>query len=219
MKYCDKCNVSIKSDNQKCPLCQEKLIEEDSYEVFPKVKTIYQTYETFLNWLIFGTILISIISFFINILVSTKVMWSFFVIFGTVCLLFVLGNAIKLRYNIPKNISRQIIIISLLSFLWDYFTGYRGWSINYVIPIVCAIGSVNLTILSVIMKRYIEEYLFYYFLITLFGLVPFIFLVTNLANVFYPSFICVILNLLLLMFIFFIKSKEILSELKRVFHI
>ncbi len=219
MKYCDKCKVSIKSDNKMCPLCQGPLIEEESYEVFPKVKTIYQTYQTFFNWLIFGTVLVSMISLFINVLVSTKVMWSFFVIFGTICLLFVLGNAIKHRYNIPKNISRQIIILSLLSLLWDNFTGYRGWAVNYVIPIVCAIGSINLTILSIVMKRYIEEYLFYYLLIAFFGLVPFIFIVTNIVTVFYPSFICVILNLLIFMFIFFLKFKEILSELKRIFHI
>src|SRR5574344_1908933 len=210
--YCSKCRVNVKGENQKCPLCQSKIDGDKTNNIFPKVKTVYQIYDKFFKWLLFGTILSSVIAFVINLLLNNKLSWSLFVIYGNICLIIILVTTIKHRYNIPKVVFRDVVILSILSYLWDYYTGNIGWSINFVIPILCGVGSINLMILSFIMESYINKYLFYFILVVIFGNIPLLFILGNHVTIFLPSYICVILNLFIFVFLIIFKHEKLIKE-------
>ena len=131
MKYCDKCKVSVISSADKCPLCQGIIEEGPADDVFPYVPTIYKKYHFFFRLLVFVSAMISGLCIFINALFPTEVYWSLFVLAAFACLLLLLRISIGNYKNIPKTILWLVVAISLLSLLWDYFTGWHGWSITY----------------------------------------------------------------------------------------
>ncbi len=218
MKYCDKCKVKIEGPADKCPLCQGIITGEESEGLFPYVPTVYKKYSIFFRLLIFISLVVSIVCIFINLLRPSETFWSLFVAAGFACLILILRIAINKRYNIPKTILWQVLVISLLSVLWDYFTGLHGWSITFVIPIICLVGSIDMAIIVKVMKIYTKDCLFYFLLTMFLGLVPAIFWVTDIVSFIYPSMICFFLNLLSLIAMFVFAWDAVLEELKRRLH-
>ena len=218
MKYCDKCKVSIVGKHDKCPLCQGLVAGEVTDNVFPYVPTIYKKYSLFFRLLIFISLVISSICILIDVMVPTGVNFSIFVVAGFACLILILRVAINRHRNVPKTILWQVVVISILSLLWDYFTGRHGWSITYVIPIICLVGSIDMAIIVNVMKIYITEYIFYFLLTIILGLIPVIFCLTGIVNVYYPSVICFFLNLIALMTMFVFAGDLVIEELKRRLH-
>ena len=217
MRICKKCNLKFKSDLDFCPLCQNKLIGKKEENVFPFIPNIYKKYFTFFKILLFISIIISLICITIDLMID-KYHFSIFVILGFICLFIILKTAFNNKDSLFKSILWQLVILSTLSVIWDYFTGFHYWSITYVIPILCIICSVNLAILSIILKNYLEEELFYFICIALIGVVPFIFIIIGIPNRI-PSIISILLNLICFVSLLIFKFKDVKEELKRRMHI
>ena len=217
MRICKKCNLKFKTDLDICPLCQNKLIGKKEENVFPFIPNIYKKYFTFFKILLFISIIISLICITIDLMID-KYHFSIFVILGFICLFIILKTAFNNKDSLFKSILWQLVILSTLSVIWDYFTGFHYWSITYVIPILCIICSVNLAILSIILKNYLEEELFYFICIALIGVVPFIFIIIGIPNRI-PSIISILLNLICFVSLLIFKFKDVKEELKRRMHI
>ncbi|MEG2322257.1 MAG: DUF6320 domain-containing protein [Bacilli bacterium] len=219
MRVCDKCKVQVKTIFDKCPLCQNNLKGEIEEESYPFIPTIFKKYFTFFKILLFTSIVICLICIGLDIVLKLKFHFSIYVVGGFSCLLLVLKIALSKRENVCKSILWQVVIISILAFLWDYFNGFLGWSVTYVIPILCAIGSVNMVILGVILKNYFDEYLIYFINIALVGLVPIIFILTGIVTNNIASVICIILNLISFLSMIIFRWDILKSELERRLHI
>lgn len=218
MKYCDKCKMETDYEDDICPLCQN-VLKGHSQSIFPNIPNLYKENKKFFYYLSSICVLISVVAIFIDIVIPTKVNFSMFVICGIICLLIILKNGINKHYNLSKTTVWQILIISILSFLWDYFTGYHKWSITYVIPIICLVGSINIVLLLKLLKLYVEDYLIYFIIVALLGLVPIVFLVLNLVTTNIPSLICIFINAILFILLIVYKKVEVIEELKRRLHI
>lgn len=219
MKFCSKCKVSLNDKNDKCILCSSHLNNGSTDTVFPYVPMVYKEYQLFFKLLLIISFVCCSGCAFINFLISKKISWSLFVILGFICLLILLRNAISKRYAFPKKILSQVVIISLLSFIWDYFTGWHLWSISFVIPIVCSIASIDMVIIVKLLRLYIEDYLVYFLFVALFGFVPILFILFNLVSTNYPSYICIFLNFLSFVILSVLNFEDVISELKRRLHI
>lgn len=219
MKLCKKCNVSIKTTEEICPLCQNKITGKDEADTYPYIPTIYKKYFTFFRVLLLISVVVSLITIAFDILIKTKYHFSLFVIAFFACLLVILKIALKKRNNVYKFTLWQIINLSILAILWDYFTGWHVWSITYLIPILCIMGSINISILSIVMHDYFDEELFYFICIALIGLVPFIFVITNIVTNTIPSIICIFLNLICFFGLLIFKWKDVKEELIKRMHI
>ena len=64
-----------------------------------------------------------------------------------------------------------------------------------------------------------KEFVFYAMINSIMGLVPGILIIFNKINVFWPSYISVILSIVILVFLFVFDIKQIKEELERRFHI
>lgn len=220
MKHCPKCHVKVPTKEEFCPLCQGVLVGEyEGEEVYPYVPTIYKKYQKFFRWLFFVCFSISTICVAINLMFPVDVFWSGFVVAAFICLLIVLWLLINKKGNIPKKIIVQTVLLSLIACLWDYFTGWKGWSTTYVIPIIGVIASVDMTILVKVLHLYIEDYLIYCIAIMAIGLLPIIFLLTGLVFMPYPSGVCILVNLISLGFIVVFNFEKVVEELKRRLHL
>jgi hypothetical protein len=221
MKHCPKCGVDIRGQARSCPLCQRVLenTNDEEQPVYPIIPTLYHQFDILIRIVLFATIALAIISVAVNFMLPKSGYWSLFVVGGVVCFWISLYFIIQKRANIIKTITYQVVIVSALSVIWDVLTGWHGWSIDYVIPIVCVAAMVAGGVITRIKKVPIEDYMIYVVLGALFGIVPIIFLLTGSLRIVYPSLICIAFSLLSLIALFIFAGPSIKAELKKRLHL
>ena len=221
MKYCNKCKTHITGSLTYCPLCQSELvvIDEKVEEFYPIAYESDATNHMILKIFAFISVVVSILSIFMNLILPTKIWWSLIVVATFVCLWISLSIAISKHKNILKYLLHQSIIISLFSMFLDYFTGSYGWSINFVIPVIFTLAMIVMYILSKILRLQAGEYMIYLLLDALFGIIPILFLVTDRVKYTVPSFICILVSLISVTALIIFEGRAMMSELKRRLHI
>ena len=221
MKICERCAVTVSGGFVKCPLCQNALKGENAneYEVFPFVPLVKHKHYTLYRFLQLCSSVIVIASLSINWMLPQTGYWSLFVLAGVACVWLSLVTAIQKRKNILKNLAYQVTIVSVLSVLWDIFTGWNGWSVDFVIPIsfVCVMAAT--AVLARILRMQTDVYIIYSFLLILYGIIPAIFVVSGLSAVIFPSVICAACSLFSLAALLIYEGRGMIEELKRRMHL
>jgi len=220
MKYCNKCKVSVAGQRKYCPLCQRELdrIDEEPDEIFPVIPTIFHQYNLFFRILILISVIVSVGCILINILIPGEGWWSFSVTAVIGCLWISMAIAISKRRNIPKNILYQVVVISALAVIWDWFIGWRAWSVNYVIPVTCTLAMISMAIISKVTNLHVEDYLIYLVIDGMFCIVPVIMIFTGFLTVLYPSLLCAAASVISLTALFLFEGDHMWPELKRRMH-
>ncbi len=220
MQRCDNCKVSLKGNYEVCPLCGGILDnKEKSEEVFPNLPTIFQEFNIFIRVIILVSIAAIIISFAINLIFTKDSRWSLIVAAGIACMWISLFIIIRKKNNIPKTIVWQVVLISILSVLWDWSMGWLGWSINFVIPIICFGAMVVMAIAAKILKIGVRDLIVYLFIDIIFGFIPIIFILTGILSVAFPSIICVATSAISLSALILFQGDNMKAELRKKMHI
>ena len=221
MKYCNHCEVKIRGEQEKCPLCGNMvsgIANDHNEKIFPTIPPYYEKHLA-IRILLFISIATVVISFSVNILFPSNINWPLFLLFALVSIWLGVIAIVQRRYHIAKKIVRQVCIISLLGIFWDWNIGWKGWSLNYVIPITCMAAMITMYIIAQIMKLSIREYITYALIDGLFGIIPILFFIFGWINVIYPTIICVALSIISLSAIFIFRGKDIKMELDKRMHI
>jgi len=219
VKYCNNCKVEVVGNRKNCPLCQETLKGDKSQdEVFPQIMFVYKEHSFFFKILLLVSIIIASTTVALNILLNEWGAWSLFILGGLGSVWASLITAINKRNNIHKNIVYQVMIISVIAIVWDLLTGWRSWSISYVIPFVCFFAMLSMAVISKVLKLYIEDYIVYIIIDGLFGIIPIIFIFTGGVSVLYPSLICIVTSIISLSTILIFEDRKLLAEIKRRLH-
>lgn len=219
MRVCKKCGVKVRGAETCCPLCQHRLSGEPEAEVYPQIPTVYRQHELFFKCLILSSVATGVVCAAVNLLIPGGGWWSVFVALGILCFWVSLAYAVRKKDNIPKNITVQVFLVSVLSFGWDWLTGWRGWSLDFVIPIACGAAMLSLFIIAKVMKLPPEDYIVYFMVDILFGVIPLVFYLTGLIRIAVPSVVCISLSFLSLSALIVFEGKEMLRELIRRFHV
>ncbi|HHX62584.1 MAG TPA: hypothetical protein GX707_18005 [Epulopiscium sp.] len=220
MKYCRHCNVDIRGNHDKCPLC-ENILEElkgKSEEIFPQIPPFYKSHLA-LKIMIFISIVALVISFAINMIFPSNINWPILFMFAVLSIWGGLIIIVQKRYHIPKKIVWQVFIISILAVFWDYKTGWMGWSLDYVIPIACVSAMIIMYVTAKIMHVSIRDYITYILLDGIFGIIPVLFILFDLVKVVYPSIISIGFSIISLSAIFIFQGGEIKAEISKRMHI
>lgn len=148
-----------------------------------------------------------------------KLTWSLFVAGGVACAWIFVIVAIGKRRNVLKNLMWQWVIVVVVGLLWDRFTGWYGWSVNYLIPL--SIVAVLVTDLILIWARHmvLPEYMYYILQTCAAGLLPLILLITKVVTVPYATVICSGICILLLLGLIIFKGKDVKVELQKKLHL
>ncbi|MDD4780403.1 MAG: DUF6320 domain-containing protein [Tissierellia bacterium] len=221
MKYCDKCKVNVVGKRKTCPLCQDFLSGQDNdvEDEFPPITFIYKEYNMFFKMMMLISIIIASVSIAVNAVFHKNVYWSLFIIGGLASVWVSLITAINKRNNIPKNIIYQVVIVSIAVVVWDYVTKWKGWSIDYVIPLVYVFAMISMFVISKIMKLKLNDYILYLIIDGIFGIIPIIFILTGVLNVLIPSLICVVSSIISLSTILIFEGESMREEMKRRLHL
>ena len=222
MQYCSECRVRIRGREEKCVLCGNTLLTPNSdfarEEIFPDIPRAYESHLA-IRILVFISFTAVVASVTIQKIFPAAGNWPIFVIFGLISMWIGLIVVVRKGHNIPKTIIWQVAVVSLLSVFWDWQTGWKGWSLDYLIPIVCVSAELVMYITAKIMKLSIREYITYAMLDCLFGIIPIISLLLDGVKTPYPSILCVAVSIIFLSAIFIFQGENMIKELNKKMHI
>lgn len=145
---------------------------------------------------------------------------SLFVCGGALSMWLALSIAFFKRHNLLKNAMWQLLIVTIGCILWDVMTDWRGWSVNYVFPAVSVGIMISMMVIARIYYRRASEYMVYLVMAAIYGIVfPFLFLLTKLVTVAFPSVISMGFATILLAALILFKGKEFKEEMQKKLHV
>lgn len=221
MLYCKKCGVSIKGRPDFCPLCQGNLSgTPDGCDTFPEIKAKAGRFSLAIRIAAFFSVAAVLICAAVNYSQSgTLIGWWLYVVGGTVSLWLPFGVAMRLRGNVTKSIVFTAALGCVIAFFWDLSTGYRGWSLDIVLPVTCCAAMLVMAIIARILSLHIEQYIYYLIINIIFGIVPLILLFCGVIRFVYPSVACVAASAISLTALLIFEGKALKAEIIRRTHL
>ena len=151
----------------------------------------------------------------INYITLETLNWFWFAAAGCLCAWLVVMVAYTKRRNILKNEMWQLLIITVIAVLWDSFTGWRGWSLDFVLPFGAMAVLGSMPVIARVSRLEPEEYLFYLVQAAIAGCIPVILVWTGVVHFRYPSVICSGISFLVLAGLFIFQRKNMLREFRK----
>ena len=219
---CSSCGVKLTGERRACPLCGRKLegnVTEESYEIFPQVPVKF-TYDLIFKITTFVGILAIIVINIINYVFIPHLAIYVPLTLGIICGWTIINVGFIQRKNIPKNIMHEAVIVVLLCILWDKVNGWRGWSVDYVLPVVSASLCVFYFIMDFADRRHTTTHTGYFAIsmigIVITGIMLYLEMFAGVAQYFAVIAVGVGLTLLLAQIVF--RGRSFFSELYRWTH-
>lgn len=221
MQHCPYCHVTVAGHKSCCPLCGGKLTGEPApeTEVFPPPKKTHLTSGFLLRLLAFIAIVVSAVCVLVNLAVSTRVWWSLFVVVGAACVWIAAAVGIAYRRDILQNIAWQAALIPALSVVWDLWIGWRGWSLDFVLPCVCVAALLTMLVLAPALQLPVRAFIGGFLSACALGLVPAVLIACGKIRIVLPSIICSGLSVALLAVLLLFQWPTLKGELQRRFHL
>lgn len=218
MKKCNKCNIHFSGNIKYCPLCQNKLTDDSSPSVFPK--NIKREKDTILfKILFFISIVISIISLFLEFIITRKLHYSFFTILGLITNLILLIFILKNNQNVLKMMAKYFYVILALLFVW-YFVTKSLIITTYIIPSLCIVIYIFNSITMIVLKNYyFTKYTGIILVDAIIGLIPMLLVFLNLTTINILAYICLLLDIFIFLAILIFCKEIIIDEVKKLFSI
>lgn len=219
MRYCKKCGVGVTGTAVRCPFCQNELTgEPDGENVFPDIPLEGEQNWLLIRLLILGSVIAAGVCVAVNVSLPQTGWWSLFVVAGVISGWISGGIILKKRGNLLKAIFWQVCVVSILVVIWDFWTGFWGWSIDFVLPISYAGSMIAILTFAWSMHLPPQEYLLYLLLNILTGFLPLVFLLFGMLHIVYPSVICVFISVVLLAVLLLFQGRALKEEVRRRFH-
>ena len=176
----------------------EKLAGRKAYQVF-----------TFL------CIAAAVICGMIDYMMTGGLNWFWFAAAGCACAWTIVSVAYTKRRNILKNEMWQLLLVTVLSIIWDYLTGWRGWSLDFIFPFGALAVLSSMLVIAKVNRLEQEEYLFYLVQASVAGCIPALLVWLGLIHIVYPSVVCAGISILVLAALFIFQKKDTLAEFRK----
>lgn len=221
MLFCERCKVQLPGTPKRCALCRGAPTGEgDPVEnVFPVIPPSASPYRSLYAWAAFGSVAAGVVCVILNIIIPAGGWWSLFVLGGMVTLWVSVLLIERKRKNVPRYIFWRVLVVSAMAVVWDVFTGFRGWSVNYVIPILSTCSLIAMAVVARRSRLPISDYIGYFIVAALFGLVSALIIMADAVTVVIPSAICLAVSILSLTALMIFEGKALWAELRRRFHL
>ena len=202
MNKCKKCNVVILDDTDRCPLCKH-VLESDGIpgeSRYPDAIATARKFRFVENLVLFISIVAECLLIAINFQVDREVAWS--LVIGIILLY---GNVV---------LRMAILLLGI-----DYLTGYRRWSLDYVLPGGIIAIDLALFILILINRRNWQSYMMSELLTILLSIVPVVLLQMRIIHFPYLAWGSLGVSVFLFLGTLILGDQRARTELKRRFHI
>lgn len=183
----------------------------------PQTATPYPGLKLF-QWFSFVSICAVVVAVMINAIFTPGLYWSVFAAGGALSMWIALAVGFFKRHNLLKNGVWQMFLIPAVCIAWDAYTGWHGWSVDYVLPGVCLVIQLSMMIITKVQKLSIPEYMIYHIIAGVFGLLPALLLVLGVSHFVLLSVLCSGISFLFLTSLIIFKGKDMFVELYKKLH-
>jgi len=220
MAKCNRCNVEILDETEFCPLCRSVLEPTDPLEnMYPNIRLKMRKRILFSRIYLFCGILVLLALVLINVLSHSSIWWSAITGLGIVYSYMVLRYAIigKAGYR------SKIILLTLIAILGiitiDFVTGYRGWSVDYVLPAGILLMNGGIVFCMIYNRRNWQSYIPWQLAMILFSLLPMFLNLFHIENNPFMAFSPLASSLIIFAGTMILGGRRAAVELKRRFHV
>lgn len=221
MNRCQKCNVIILDATDRCPLCQH-VLETDGKEGmnrYPNAIEVTKKFRFWENLALFLSILVECLLLFINLEVNPKVPWA--LIAGLI--LFYANTAFRItvlgKSGYLFNVFSLVVLAIVLLLGIDFLTGYRKWSLDYVLPAGILAMDLVLLVLTLANRKGWQSYLIPQLLMIILSLIPVVLIETGVIHFPYLVWMALAASVFLFLGTLILGDQRARTELKRRFHV
>lgn len=216
MYHCNNCNVDV--DDKVCPLCHSaniKTEKENNLTGYPFVKIKMSKRGIASKMYLAIEAICTFILLAVDYHFSQTLSWSvvgFLTIFLGYIIMQVFFNSLP---TVFAKISKSLFALIIYLFLLDYFLDIqRGWSIEYVMPILIISETVMNFFFTVINHKNFQNYMIAQIITIILASFAF-----SIGSNFYLSLVAIVLSVLLFVCTILFGGLKGVSEIKRRFHI
>lgn len=221
MSRCKKCNVELLDNTDKCPLCHHVLEKDEivGKNMYPDARNTAKKFRFASNLLLFASIVTETVLIYINCLLDTHFWWSFIVglvlIYGNVIVRLAIVGKSDYRFKILSLTFTAVVFLVGI----DFLTGYRGWSVNYIMPAGIMAIDFGILLLMAINRRNWQSYMIIQILMILLSIIPVVLLALHVIYFPYLAIGAMGLSLFIFLGTLIIGDQRARTELKRRFHV
>ncbi len=220
MSKCKKCNVEILDVTEACPLCRSVLEKTDEMEdMYPDALHTTKKLIFASRIYLFCALIITLIFVGIDIHRDAPFKWSILVGSILFYVYMILRYAIigKMGY-INKTMVLAVTAVALAIGI-DFATGYRGWSVEYVISIGIIIVDIGILVLMICNHRNWQSYIMWQLSMLVLSLIPPVLYWVGVEKNAYFAFTPITVTIMLFVGTVLLGGQRAETEIKRRFHI
>ena len=220
MSKCRQCNLEILDETDRCPLCSSVLEHTVAVEnMYPNAKVKTRKWVFMSKVYLFCAIVLEVILFGINYVDNYKIGWS--LITGLILLYGYL--VIELTILGQAGHKSKIFLLAVITFammvVLDLLIGYRGWSINYALPVCVIILDVGIAVLMLINSRNWQSYIMWQIFMLLVSGVMILLYIFEIMTSPYMMGVAIMCSGILFLGTIIFGDRRARVELQRRFHI
>ena len=201
-------------------LKEQRITSEKVKPEFPKTgkpseqeMKVYKIY-SFLCIAIVAAMLVTDLNF------HPRIRWTLFTAGGVVTMWIASSIGFFKRYNLLKNAMWQLIIGTIICFIWDALTGWHSWSVDLVLPIMSVSTLAAMFVIAKVQKSPVREYLIYEIMAAGYGLIlPVILLLCGVVKNPTVSMFGALTCFLFLVAVILFKGREFKEEMQKNLHV
>ncbi|WP_367924237.1 DUF6320 domain-containing protein [uncultured Ruthenibacterium sp.] len=215
MKHCESCRIDFATPVEICPVCGGPLSGQNEKPVYP-VLGFRRRYHLVRRILLFCSILTVAICVFVNLAVMPHFWWWLIVATSFIYTWTALPHILRTGGNAGGKILMQVVCMGALVMLLDAETGWRGWSVDFVLPIILCIGIAAIMVVVLCNLTHWARYVLYQVVLALLGFLPLVFYWIDFSRVFWAAAVPAVMALASLTALALFGDRSIKNEfLKR----
>lgn len=149
-----------------------------------------------------------------------RIRWTLFTAGGVATMWIASSIGFFKRYNLLKNLMWQLLIGTIISFIWDALTGWHSWSVDFVLPIMSVGILFAMYAIVKVQKSPVREYLIYEIMAAGYGLIlPGILLLCKVVKRPTVSMFGALVCFLFLVGVLLFKGREFKEEMQKNLHV
>lgn len=149
-----------------------------------------------------------------------KIRWTLFTAGGVATMWVASSIGFFKRYNLLKNLMWQLLIGTIISFIWDALTGWHSWSVDFVLPMMSVGILFAMCVIAKVQKSPVREYLIYEIMAAGYGLIlPGILLLCKVVKRPTVSMFGALVCFLFLVGVLLFKGREFKEEMQKNLHV
>ncbi len=224
MKKCDKCNITISTIHDYCPLCHQTLsgsVNDNHVELYPHIDTLQKNLSPKAQKLIlFFSILSIIVLSIINIIYPGPGFWSLIPSGAIVYLWFLIKFIVFTRTSSIVRITLTTSFISILLFLINTQTDPElFWSLDYALPSLIIANNTTIFMILMIRKEGFKYDSSNLLLLILVSSIPLLLFYLNIISDLKMPLICYSHGMLIMLYMLVFYPNVLKELIKRIFHI